>query len=115
MAAAHACVLSTQPHRVASEPCFLAMSAIRRFAAGILLIASLCASSACAETARITFILVNDIYLMADQMMPDGKRRGGFARLAAVVKAERAKGRQRDPCPCRRYAVTVADVGPRPW
>ena len=66
MAAAHACVLSTQPHRVASEPCFLAMSAIRRFAAGILLIASLCASSARAETARITFILVNDIYLMAD-------------------------------------------------
>ena len=64
----------------------------RRFAAGILLIAGLCASSACAETARITFILVNDIYLMADQMMPDGKRRGGFARLAAVVKAERAKG-----------------------
>ena len=92
MAAAHACVLSTQPHRVASEPCFLAMSAIRRFAAGILLIASLCASSARAETARITFILVNDIYLMADQMMPDGKRRGGFARLAAVVTAERAKG-----------------------
>ena len=29
---------------------------------------------------------------MADQMMPDGKRRGGFARLAAVVTAERAKG-----------------------
>ena len=24
--------------------------------------------------------------------MPDGERRGGFARLAAVVKAERAKG-----------------------
>jgi hypothetical protein len=69
MAAGHACVLSTLPHRVASEPCFLAMlSAIRRFAAGILLIAGLCASSACAETARITFILVNDIYLMADQM-----------------------------------------------
>jgi len=68
------------------------MSATRRFAAGILLIAILCASSACAETARITFILVNDIYLMADQMMPDGKRRGGCARLAAVVKAERAKG-----------------------
>ncbi len=67
------------------------MSAIRRFAAGMLLIAIVCASSACAETARITFILVNDIYLMADQMMPDGKR-GGFARLAAVVKAERAKG-----------------------
>jgi len=68
------------------------MSATRRFAAGILLIAILCASSARAETARITFILVNDIYLMADQMMPDGERRGGFARLAAVVKAERAQG-----------------------
>src|SRR5438132_906552 len=68
------------------------MSAPRRFAAGILLIAILCASSACAETARITFILVNDIYLMADQMLPDGERRGGFARLAAVVKAERARG-----------------------
>jgi 2',3'-cyclic-nucleotide 2'-phosphodiesterase (5'-nucleotidase family) len=88
------------------------MSAPRRFAAGILLIAILCASS---ETARITFILVNDIYLMADQMMPDGERRGGFARLAAVIKAERARGRQRDRCPCRRYAVSVADVGPRPW
>ena len=68
------------------------MSAIRRLAAGILLIALLCAGSAYAESARITFILVNDIYLMGDQMMPDGKRRGGFARLAAVVKAERAKG-----------------------
>jgi hypothetical protein len=44
------------------------MSATRRFAAGILLIAILCASLACAETARITFILVNDIYLMADQI-----------------------------------------------
>src|SRR6516162_5732835 len=68
------------------------MSATRRFAAGILLIAILCASSARAETARITFILVNDIYLMVDQMMPDGERRGGFARLAAAVKAEGAKG-----------------------
>jgi 5'-nucleotidase / UDP-sugar diphosphatase len=38
---------------------------------------------------RVTFIPVNDIYLMADQMTPDGKRNGGFARLAAVVKAER--------------------------
>jgi 5'-nucleotidase / UDP-sugar diphosphatase len=49
--------------------------------------------AAYAATARVTFILVNDIYLMSDQMMPDGQRRGGFARLAAVVKAERAKGR----------------------
>ncbi len=30
---------------------------------------------------------------MGDELMPDGKRRGGFARLAAVVKAERAKAR----------------------
>jgi 5'-nucleotidase / UDP-sugar diphosphatase len=49
--------------------------------------------AAYAATARVTFILVNDVYLMSAQMMPDGQRRGGFARLAAVVKAERAKGR----------------------
>ncbi len=46
-----------------------------------------------AESLRVTFLLVNDIYLMGDQVMPDGKRRGGFARLAAVVNAERAKAR----------------------
>jgi 5'-nucleotidase / UDP-sugar diphosphatase len=46
-----------------------------------------------AESLRVTFVLVNDIYLMGDQVMPDGKRRGGFARLAAVVKAERARAR----------------------
>ena len=45
-----------------------------------------------AETTRVTFVLVNDIYLMGDEPMPDGQRRGGFPRLAAVVKAERAKG-----------------------
>jgi len=53
---------------------------------------ALLAAQALAETTRVTFVLVNDIYLMGDQLMPDGKRRGGFARLAAVVKAERAKG-----------------------
>jgi len=52
------------------------------------------AGAAIAQTTRVTFVLVNDIYLMSDEMMPDGKRRGGFARLAAVVKAERAKARQ---------------------
>ena len=50
--------------------------------------------------------------------MPDGKRRGGFARLAAVVKAERARaaaaGGQRDLRPCRRHALALADVGHRP-
>jgi 2',3'-cyclic-nucleotide 2'-phosphodiesterase (5'-nucleotidase family) len=35
---------------------------------------------------------MNDVYQMGEVAMPDGKRRGGFARLAAVVKAERAKG-----------------------
>src|SRR4029077_12525343 len=70
------------------------MPAYRRLAlAAILCLASfLAAGQAGAETARVTFVLVNDIYLMGDQAMPDGKRRGGFARLAAVVKAERAKG-----------------------
>ena len=61
--------------------------------AGLLALAAIAlAGAAHAATAHITFILVNDIYLMEDQMMPDGQRRGGFARLAAVVKAERAKG-----------------------
>ncbi len=44
-----------------------------------------------ADTVRITFILTNDIYSMGDTLMADGKRRGGFARLAAVVKAERER------------------------
>ena len=66
----------------------------RRLATGLLLVAIggiRFAGAAPGATARITFILVNDIYLMADELMPDGQRRGGFARLAAVVKAERAK------------------------
>jgi 5'-nucleotidase / UDP-sugar diphosphatase len=45
------------------------------------------------HVAEVTFVLFNDVYLMAEQEFPDGKARGGFARLAAVVKAERAKGR----------------------
>ncbi len=64
----------------------------------LLLICLVLAGAAMAEaapkrTVQITFILVNDIYLKDDQLMADGKRRGGFARLATVVKAERAKGR----------------------
>src|SRR5262245_5053211 len=49
------------------------------------------AGPAAAETAKVTFLLTNDIYQMNEQVMSDGKARGGFARLAAVVKAERAK------------------------
>jgi 2',3'-cyclic-nucleotide 2'-phosphodiesterase (5'-nucleotidase family) len=45
-----------------------------------------------AESAKLTLVLTNDIYQMGETAMPDGKRRGGFARLGAVVKAERAKG-----------------------
>jgi 2',3'-cyclic-nucleotide 2'-phosphodiesterase (5'-nucleotidase family) len=41
---------------------------------------------------KVSFVLVNDIYQMSAQTMADGKSRGGFAKLAAVVKAERAKG-----------------------
>ena len=66
----------------------------RRLATGLLLVpfgGLRLAGAAPAASARITFILVNDIYLMADEPMPDGRRRGGFARLAAVVKAERAR------------------------
>lgn len=44
-----------------------------------------------AQTARITFVLVNDIYLMNEEEGADGKKRGGFPRLAAIVKAEREK------------------------
>jgi 5'-nucleotidase / UDP-sugar diphosphatase len=64
----------------------------RRLATGMLLVPFAgvrLAGAAPAAATRVTFVLVNDIYLMADDLMPDGKRRGGFPRLAAVVKAER--------------------------
>lgn len=50
------------------------------------------AHAALAQSTKVSFILVNDIYQMNEQVLSDGKARGGFARLAAVVKAERAKG-----------------------
>ena len=43
--------------------------------------------------ADLTFVLFNDFYLMSEQAFPDGKSRGGFARLATVIKNERARGR----------------------
>lgn len=54
-----------------------------------LLAASLLAGvgTAAAETVDVTFLLVNDIYKMSGN-----EDRGGFARLAAVARAERAKG-----------------------
>ena len=73
----------------------------RRVATGLLLVPMsgmrFAAAAPAAATAQVTFVLVNDIYLMADVKMPDGKRRGGFARLAAVVKAERARASLRRP------------------
>jgi 5'-nucleotidase/UDP-sugar diphosphatase len=48
--------------------------------------------AAWADSTKVTFILTNDIYRMGETPMPDGRHRGGFARLAAVVKGERAKG-----------------------
>ena len=78
-------------HPTESDPMLLIT---RRVATGLLLVPFAgirLAGSAPAAATRVTFILVNDIYLMADTVMPDGVRRGGFARLAAVVKAERAK------------------------
>lgn len=44
-------------------------------------------SPAGAETVKLTFLLTNDIYKVDNKA-----ERGGFARLNAVVKAERAKG-----------------------
>jgi 5'-nucleotidase / UDP-sugar diphosphatase len=66
----------------------------RRVATGLLLapLAGIRPAGA-VPAARVTFVLVNDIYLMGDETMADGQRRGGFARLAAVVKAERANAR----------------------
>src|ERR1051325_5476928 len=44
-----------------------------------------------AHSTRVTFVLFNDFYIMGEQPFPDGGKRGGFARLAAVIKAERAR------------------------
>jgi 2',3'-cyclic-nucleotide 2'-phosphodiesterase (5'-nucleotidase family) len=69
------------------------MRVSRRLVAAVLL-GLATALSAYGQTASttVTFILVNDIYQMSAQAMADGRLRGGFARLAAVVKGERAKG-----------------------
>lgn len=68
------------------------MTGLRRLTVALCLVLAATLPQAHADTAKVTFILMNDIYLMGDAAMPDGQRRGGFARLAAVIKAERAKG-----------------------
>ncbi len=52
------------------------------------------ARSQAAQTTKLTFVLVNDIYQMNETTGPDGRKRGGFPRLATIVKAERAKAAQ---------------------
>lgn len=57
------------------------------------------AALAAPEPVRVTFALVNDIYKMSES---DG--RGGAARLAAVVEAERAKGKAEGRTVCFTHA-----------
>jgi 5'-nucleotidase/UDP-sugar diphosphatase len=58
----------------------------RNFLMATFFCAATLVSPARAGTVSLTFLLTNDIYNMEDA------ERGGFARLNAVVKAERAKG-----------------------
>ncbi|HEX8665427.1 MAG TPA: bifunctional UDP-sugar hydrolase/5'-nucleotidase [Beijerinckiaceae bacterium] len=57
----------------------------RLIAAALAVVAG--AGLAFAQEAKVTFVLTNDVYQMSEE-----KGRGGLARLAAVVKAEKAKG-----------------------
>lgn len=87
--------IAGRPARVlvqpAWEPGTAMIAALCRLAAALCLVAVLLPAEARADKTTITFVLVNDIYQMADTAMPDGRRRGGFARLATVVKAERVR------------------------
>jgi len=60
---------------------------------GLAAVAFLPPRRAWADSTKLTLVLTNDIYQMGETAMVDGKRRGGFARLAAVVKAERDRAR----------------------
>ena len=64
---------------------YLPQALARTLAAGMALVLS--AGFAAAQQAKVTFVLTNDVYQMSEE-----KGRGGLARLAAVVKAEKAKG-----------------------
>ena len=61
------------------------LSSLRPIAAALALAAG--AGLACAQQAKVTFVLTNDVYQMSEE-----KGQGGLARLASVVKAEKAKG-----------------------
>ena len=84
---------SKSPHDLVSPPDTpVPVPSARRPARRVLAPGIGRAETATTQATKITFVLVNDIYLMGDKAMPDGQRRGGFARLAAVVKAEREPG-----------------------
>ena len=63
------------------------MHLIRHAVIAATIIATTLVLPARAETVKLTFLLTNDIY-----KVDNTSGRGGFARLNAVVKAERAKG-----------------------
>jgi 2',3'-cyclic-nucleotide 2'-phosphodiesterase (5'-nucleotidase family) len=63
----------------------LLLDPLRLIAALLALVAG--TGLALAQQAKVTFVLTNDVYQMSEE-----KGRGGLARLAAVVKAEKAKG-----------------------
>ncbi|MBN9016202.1 MAG: bifunctional metallophosphatase/5'-nucleotidase [Rhizobiales bacterium] len=63
------------------------MSARIRLRLSVLALASLLSTAALAETVTLRFVQTNDIDRMQEE-----KGRGGFARLAAVIGAERAEG-----------------------
>ena len=63
------------------------MHMIRATLMAALLSGATLVSPALAETVNITFLLANDTY-----KVDNTSERGGFSRLNAVVKAERAKG-----------------------
>lgn len=70
---------------VAMEEWMKRLSSMLRIAAASTVLGLAMAASALAENVKVTFVLVNDIY-----EMDEVRKKGGFARLAAAVKAERA-------------------------
>lgn len=58
---------------------------VLRLLATVLLLAGFAASAAAQSTTKVTLVLTSDIYKMNEQA-----GRGGYPRLAAIVKAERA-------------------------
>jgi 2',3'-cyclic-nucleotide 2'-phosphodiesterase (5'-nucleotidase family) len=66
-----------------------------RLVAGLVLALALLAAAAGRSQANetvVTFVFASDIYKMSEQAGPDGRPRGGFARLNGAIKAEKAAG-----------------------